>query len=590
MNSILKSIFLSLLIISCNQRSQKDKSLNIHGFERISKKGSYGFVNSSGDTIISLGKYKFLNPIDEEGMILANLNDKHGYIDINENIIIPFKYDDLSVFNYGLAPAKMNGKYGYINREGQVIIDFQYDNESHFNKCGLARAKKNNKFGFIDTFGNKILPIKFEKVRGNRVDSVICAMDNDKWAFFSCDGEQLTDFEFELITESYYDERNHTFFKSGPCRVVTSGKPYYINSKFQKVIKPGTYEVAQPFRNDFAIVSSNEKYGIINTKGEVVIPLDFENISHPSRWSNKMDLFILEKENKLQVLDRKTTPITNFDIVDYLWDTFDNGEEFQTILIIQNSAGKAGIVTEDGKLTSKFIYDRIYPFDGKSVAPATVEGKFGLINLNGKKIIESEYNKLESIRSTNLFYAENTNKSGIIDSTGRTIIPFEYSSIDPVYYDYKNKFIVEKNGLFGIVNLSNEIIIPIEYDEISNWVEYGPDEHFITKGAKKGLISKEGIIVIPPIYDEILVDNSELIKVKLNDKYGTVDFNHSTVHQIKYENIIWEWTFINPNGLDSIFVKEDGKYFITNSKGRILASDVSDELVKQKFDYIINDE
>ena len=151
MKILLKTILLYLLIMSCNH-GESDLILdNLENYKRISGKGSYGFVNSIGDTIIPLGKYTFLNPIDEEGMILANLENKHGYIDINESIQIPFKYDDLSIFTSGLAPAKRKGKYGYINRKGEVIIDFQFENESHFNKCGLAKAKLNDKFGFIDT-------------------------------------------------------------------------------------------------------------------------------------------------------------------------------------------------------------------------------------------------------------------------------------------------------------------------------------------------------------------------------------------------------------------------------------------------------
>ena len=44
-----------------------------------------------------MGKYEFLNPMDEEGMIYAK-NNKYGYIDINQNNCSLLIYDHLSVF------------------------------------------------------------------------------------------------------------------------------------------------------------------------------------------------------------------------------------------------------------------------------------------------------------------------------------------------------------------------------------------------------------------------------------------------------------------------------------------------------------
>src|SRR5690606_32169459 len=100
------------LIFSCQGKPSEN-------YERISKNNSWGFVDENGKEIIPLGIYEFLNPIDENNMILATKNGKDGYIDIHQNILIPFKYDDLGVFTEnGLAPAVKKGKSGAINRKG----------------------------------------------------------------------------------------------------------------------------------------------------------------------------------------------------------------------------------------------------------------------------------------------------------------------------------------------------------------------------------------------------------------------------------------------------------------------------------------
>ena len=102
-------------------------------YRRISNDSSWGFINSKGNIVIPLDKYSFLNPIDEQGMILAKKDGKVGYIDINQNILIPFVYDDIGVFSecVGLAPAAKNKKQGFINRKGETIIPFEYDYSSY---------------------------------------------------------------------------------------------------------------------------------------------------------------------------------------------------------------------------------------------------------------------------------------------------------------------------------------------------------------------------------------------------------------------------------------------------------------------------
>ncbi|MEM9001707.1 MAG: WG repeat-containing protein [Bacteroidota bacterium] len=156
---------------------------------RIYKNGSWGYLNRQGDTLIPLNRYKFLNPIDSAGMILAHNSNRSGYINIKQDTLIDFVYEDLGVFSNGLAPAKKNGKWGFLDRDGNTVIQHQFDNEGYFYRCGLAVAKKDNKWGFIDKSGNTVVPIIYDGARYNRLDFYVCLQADNKWAFFSCDGK-----------------------------------------------------------------------------------------------------------------------------------------------------------------------------------------------------------------------------------------------------------------------------------------------------------------------------------------------------------------------------------------------------------------
>jgi hypothetical protein len=483
-------IFL-LCAVSCKPQST-DKSItgNTDSYKRIHGKSTWAFINQDNDTIIPFGIYKFMNPIDEEGMILAERNGKHGYINIHQDTLIPFIYEDLSVFTHGLAPAKKNGKYGYLDRKGQVIIPFKYENESHFYKCRLARAKLNGNYGFIDLNGNEIIPIQFEKVRDNQIDSLVCAMKNEKWAFFSCSGEQLTDFKYDQITESFFDHYNYTYFEKGLCRVENNGKIGYINRKFKEVVPLGKYQVAEPFRNHLGIVANEGNFGIIDTLGKVIVPLKYDFIEHPTEYSNASDLFAVKKGKNIQFLDKNANPVTDFDIKEFEWDSYKTQESHQRYFVLTKNSGMVGTVSDKGFIEIPFEYQEIKPFDGNKVTYAKQNGKYGLINYQGKVILPFEYNDAYSQKFFKYFVVKKDDKVGAFYEMGNQIISFSYEDITPVHYDKNNRFIVQQNGLFGIVDKDENIIVPLEYDEISNWVEYGPREHFITKNGKNGLISR----------------------------------------------------------------------------------------------------
>ncbi|MEK6155336.1 WG repeat-containing protein [Flavobacteriaceae bacterium 3-367] len=588
MNKFLNFIFILFFVVSCKPKNSDLNTTESQSFKRIMGKKSWGFVNQDGDTVIPLNKYNFLNPIDEEGMILAQSNEKSGYINIVQDTLIPFKYEDLSVFSNGLAPAKLKGKYGFIDRKGNVVIPFEYETESHFYKCGLAKAQKNNGSGFIDKTGKVIIPLEFEKVRYNKADQLVCAMKNGKWAFFSCEGKQLTEFEFDQITESPYSESSYTYFESGLCRVTKNGKQGYIDSSFEMVIPFGKYEESQPFDlAKRAVVKTKGKYGLINTSDKFVLEPKFESIEYFNYPSGRYKVMYDNKYGIVDSLGQQILPTQYLEITPnyFQLDTLRKG-----ILILKRNIGKTSVTDYDGKVIISEKYDDIGIFEvhqNVSYSIVRKKGRYGLINHLDEILLPVENDFIERRRWFNYLIVKNNGFQGLFSKNGKEIFQKKYEQINPCHYDDNERFIVKQNGLFGIIDIKENEIIPIEYEEISNWVEYGPKEHFVTKNGKKGLVSRDGKIVIPTQYDEIFVDNSTLIKVKNDGLYGTVDWNNKIVHPIKYEQILWEWPYLTQKPLDTIYVKENGKYLSMDKSGKVIESMVSKKLIDEKFGYLL---
>lgn len=67
------------------------------------------------------------------------------------------KYDLVGSFSDGLAVAALNGKYGFIDKTGREVIPVKYDSVwcRAFRKEGFIGVELNGKKGFVDVEGNE---------------------------------------------------------------------------------------------------------------------------------------------------------------------------------------------------------------------------------------------------------------------------------------------------------------------------------------------------------------------------------------------------------------------------------------------------
>ena len=76
------------------------------------------------------------------------LDEKCGYIDPENNVVIPFEYETAMSFSEGYASVVKGGKCGYIDKNNEVVIPFVYDAATPF-EGGEAKVKKDGRWGTI---------------------------------------------------------------------------------------------------------------------------------------------------------------------------------------------------------------------------------------------------------------------------------------------------------------------------------------------------------------------------------------------------------------------------------------------------------
>ena len=595
-------------------------------YQRISNNSSWGFKDTIGNIIIPLGKYSFLNPIDEQGMILAKKDRKEGFIDINENILIPFIYDDVGVFSkcVDLAPAVKNKKQGFINRKGEEIIPFEYDYTSdvkYFYEPGIAVLLKNEKYGVINAENKIIIPFVYSKIDFDRGNEFIIAWQEEKWVCFSTTGEQLSDFNnYEIVeTEFGFLPKNS---KNLPILVKIEGDKEYLSELFSDtiysiasekeqremeaqggikyayldknhnfIIPFGTYDYADVFGlGRKAIVAHKGKYGIIDERGELVLPLEYDFVERPSEYSYYAEFFVATKQDTVIIVDENINVISEAGIVSYLWSGRNDD------VLLTNRENKMGLVDFKGKQTIPFLYDTLYhewsvPQVNGYIAKK--DGFYGLISRDNKIIQPFKYNYIYVLNGYAV-YVDKNYKVGIFHGNGSIMIPFEYDAIYSTYYNYLKKefpdtediFIVEKNGKFGTIDDKNKVIIPIIYDGLSGWVEYGPEAHFVKNSGKYGIISHKGKIIIPIEYDYVGQPQNGVIGVIKNGKYGVVSLKNKEILPCIYDNLILDipWLeFGDDEQKPKIVVLQQNIWKYYDLNGKLLQSSVPKKEINDKY-------
>lgn len=261
------------LVIPCEYKEiELIDTLNMNRFKvNLSsdvRSENYGIIDSNQNRIAE-GFQKIDYWLDSE-WILAQKNDKWGYIDKNNNIKIPFEYEGLERFTkYELVPAQQGNFWGLINRSNQWVVKPIYDNMMFAFQDGLLRVEKDGLVGFLNKKGDVFIELKYERADGyaRAPSNVIRATKtNGKMIIFDIsNGKELCEEGFDSI------------------------------GKFSRY-----YNVA--------IVEQNGKYGMINNRCELVLPIEYDHIDYDEAY-----IFLTQQDKTTEVWFKDVKSIEEYE-------------------------------------------------------------------------------------------------------------------------------------------------------------------------------------------------------------------------------------------------------------------------------------
>lgn len=359
-----------------------------------------------------------------------------------------------------------------------------------------------------------------------------------------------------LLLQSAFIYAQYPYGRGRPHVVKDNVKCLYglKNDSNQWVVQP-QYTTLSDQRTYFLPGNSQSKFGLINNRGQLVLPVEYDKIISVSDHRFAPDLFIVAKNEKYGIADSSGKEIIPmiYDQVSQAYLSVYPHRHFilkknEQYALIDNTL-RYIIPFSDNKLTTeKYIPWKLHVIDK--------EGRHGLADSTGI-IIPPVYKSITGVDERMMSFPDYFvaidlvgGRQGLINSHGDTLLPFSQAVIGGA--ERGGKRIVVKNeneSTFGLYDSSLHVIIP----EGSKYIRSGYNQYIpafpndtcpVRRNEKWGLMSGNGDWVTKQIYDTILypdfiADNSRGHFIVISDsKYGVIDPKGKTRIPLEYDMLV----------------------------------------------------
>ncbi len=168
----MKTKFLFLLIFINHvvfAQNKVNPMVDLKQYKRTIINNKVGFVNKDNDKQILI---PFEYEVGNEDEVLDNVAKYDIVTDYETESVSEVMSIDkdtllMNVYFQHLLPVKKNGKYGFINANNNTVIPFEYEEADRFRQLdttSFAIVKKNGKYGVIDLNNKIILNFDYEKL------------------------------------------------------------------------------------------------------------------------------------------------------------------------------------------------------------------------------------------------------------------------------------------------------------------------------------------------------------------------------------------------------------------------------------------
>lgn len=223
---------------------------------------------------------------------------------------------------------------------------------------------------------------------------------------------------------------------------------------FDYVDEMGWAQVTQGERNDY----ENYKTGWVDQQGKVVIPVEYDyghlEAFDDYGWANA------KKGKQSGWIDRKGTWVMPPE-----WDGCSSFDEHGWAVVYKDK--KSGYVDRQGKIVLPLKWDHCWKFHPSGFAQVGIKEKRGLINRDGNVVIPVEW-EICWMEDNGLIRVKKDGKEGLITLNGQVIVPIEYYKLSRSYgteFWEANKGWIT-SSMKGLFNDKGQCVLDFQWDDI----------------------------------------------------------------------------------------------------------------------------
>lgn len=462
------------------------------------------------------GRNNLVNKFEYDEMIPAannifkvRLGSKMSIIDEKDNFLMPI-VNGVGDFKDKIAVFNKQNKYGVINQQGKMIVLPEYDSVFITDAFILALKRIiNDKWSVFNHEGDSLTERTYQEVKKN-TPGFMGVKRNDSWGFIDESGK-------EIIPNQYDSVEN---FQGQVAKASFLGSEGIINSNGEWLANPW-YEFVQPVSQNIFYYRSGGKSGLIGPGNKDIYTT--ENAFFP------INSGFIEKnpENKLGLLNHKGKVIlkTEYDEISHL--------QGDSIYIFKKD-NKYGIVTKSGviKVGLNSRFQELHPLKDNYLG-VKINNKFGFVDINGNLRVSNQYDAIGHYQE-NLAPIKLRGNWGYIDKIERIVIQ---PAFDHAYSFSDGLAIVMKNNKCGLINKDGKIVLPLEYDRLE---KTRGKRYLCYQGNKVGMTSEEGKLLIFPKFDAIEDLQNGFVIIKRQDKHGLLTTSGVDTIPMIYDTLTYD--------------------------------------------------
>jgi hypothetical protein len=478
-----------------------------------------------------------------------------------------------------------DGAYGVMHENGKWIISPEYDGiklvtsyEGQWKKGKEYNYKfillqKDDSYGFADENGKIIVQPKYQQV-AVLSKTLMAFSENGYWGWLAASNGQL-------LQKPQYDEV-HSFFGDNYVQVSLNNKTGLSDAEGRLLI-PLEYEgyFTYIFTNTHKYIDAHrqQKNILFDSTGKQVL-----NIAHESFKTMKNSDLIIFKRNKLF---GAADPVTGKEV---LAPEFTNLFESVKGLIKVEKNGKQGVIDASGKVIVPVEFSKVNFMNANGQIRYSDEIITAVPEISTQEALSEERKtqllfEREVEKQPYFIIVHQGNNAGLYNTNGKLIVAPGNHFIETKYNNQKTYIKVSANGKDGFLNQEGKSILPLEYSIITGYpyndqklspvYELRKRYVAISSPAKKtgaiGLFDLEQQkIIVAPTAKYISWLSADLFKVvheKENYKETISLYNASGILLHQFDETIED---IEPVNNERLRVKQNGLYKLTDLNGRMV--------------------